>query len=258
VSAGIIEGNSVYNNTNDGIIIGAGAVINNSVFNNTGAGINIGSGTVENNFVSNNTGALGVGIKIGNGLVQNNTISNNHEGLVISSSAAIIYNNIQNNFWSVDLGSGIANNKNPNDINATCNWWGTTDPSEIDQSIYDSKNDFRSGTVNFVPFLTESNSQAPQAAPYPNRAMAPSTLTQSPSPSPAAVSAPTPTPIATPAPITLPLAQTSQQQTHVFTVVAIALMAIATWILSIVAIALIAFNLGSLLLGMRSRAKKQP
>ena len=69
-------------------------------------------------------------------------------------------------------------------VNATYNWWGTTDTQAINQTIHDNKNDFNLGTVEFVPFLTAPN---PEAMPNPNAPIptppAP-TSTQSPSASP--------------------------------------------------------------------------
>lgn len=47
-----------------------------------------------------------------------------------------------------------------NNIDATNNWWGTTDPQAINLSIRDYKYDFGLGTVSFVPFLTEPNPEA--------------------------------------------------------------------------------------------------
>ena len=41
------------------------------------------------------------------------------------------------------------------------NWWGTTDQQAINQTIYDSNDDFNLGTINFVPFLNSPNPQAP-------------------------------------------------------------------------------------------------
>ena len=47
------------------------------------------------------------------------------------------------------------------DINATYNWWGTTDTQAINQTIHDFKNNFNLGIVSFVHFLITPNSQAP-------------------------------------------------------------------------------------------------
>jgi hypothetical protein len=100
-------------------------------------------------------------------IIQNNTMN----GIINPSSAStIIYNNI---------GRSAIHLTTANDINATYNWWGTTDTQVINQSIYDFKNDFNLGVVNFVPFLTEPN---PQAMPNPNAP--PPTPTTPPSPTP--------------------------------------------------------------------------
>ncbi len=90
--------------------------------------------------------------------IQNNTIAHNAVGIYVyignyDGTPTIIYNNIHDNSdYNIQLGEDTEN-----DIDATYNWWGTTDVSAINQSIYDYKNDFYLGTVNFVPFLTEPN-----------------------------------------------------------------------------------------------------
>jgi hypothetical protein len=90
--------------------------------------------------------------------IQNNTIAHNAVGIYVyignyDGTPTIIYNNIHDNAdYNIQLGE-----ETENDINAAYNWWGTTDVSAINQSIYDFKNDFYLGTVNFVPFLTEPN-----------------------------------------------------------------------------------------------------
>ena len=96
-------------------------------------------------------------------IIRNNTIANNTCGisfeLVMGAGVSPLINNnnfINNSEYNIDLSSNAHN-----DINATYNWWGTTDTQTINQSIYDFKNDFTLGTVNFVPFLTEPNPNAP-------------------------------------------------------------------------------------------------
>jgi hypothetical protein len=90
--------------------------------------------------------------------IQNNTIAHNAVGIYVhignyDGIPTIIYNNIHDNSdYNIQLAEDTEK-----DINATYNWWGTTDVSAINQSIYDFKNDFYLGTVNFVPFLTEPN-----------------------------------------------------------------------------------------------------
>jgi hypothetical protein len=94
-----------------------------------------------------------------------------------------IFGNIKYNFYS----------KAEDNLVLTNNWWGTTDSQAINQTIYDFKNDFNLGIVNFIPFLNAPNPNAP-AIQAPTRTPTPS---PSPSPSPSTI---TPTPSVTPEP----------------------------------------------------------
>ncbi len=98
--------------------------------------------------ISNNeVGALG-----DFGSVKGCTIINNSEmGLdVFSLSGGINGNNIYDN--------GIYNIRNHfpfgQDLNATMNWWGTTNTTEIRASIYDYYEDYNLSRVLFEPILT--------------------------------------------------------------------------------------------------------
>ncbi len=42
-------------------------------------------------------------------------------------------------------------------MNATYNWWGTTNVQSINQKIYDNTDDFNLGKVTFEPFLDAPN-----------------------------------------------------------------------------------------------------
>ena len=99
-------------------------------------------------------------------IIENNTVTNNSVGIQIGSqfSPALSNNNIFGNNLNVKL-TGRASSQ----INLPNNWWGTTDQSAISQTIYDNKNDFNLGNVNFTPFLTAPKSQAlpNQNAPIP-------------------------------------------------------------------------------------------
>ena len=117
--------------------------------------------------IQRNVIALSVGIDLSviafdyaDPTVQNNTFAYCSEAILTGSSTTALtltvsYNNFENStkynlYWVY-----------PANLNAAYNWWGTTDAKGINQTIYDFKNDFSSGSVNFVPFLTEPNSQAP-------------------------------------------------------------------------------------------------
>jgi hypothetical protein len=120
---------------------------------------------IEGNLIIGNGNGIVIseqqGSTMGSPIVQNNTITKNDVGIYLTwigiagPSPTILNNNIYNNS-NYNIKSSLSN-----DINATYNWWGTTDTQAINQTIYDFKNDFNLGTVTFVPFLTEPNPEAP-------------------------------------------------------------------------------------------------
>jgi hypothetical protein len=115
------------------------------------------------------------------------------------STATITNNNIYGNYNAT---SGITQNihlTEPNDISLIYNWWGTTDSSVINQTIWDIKNDsVHLGTATFDPFLTQPNPNAPAV---------PATIpvpTAPPTPSPPSTPTPTETPTDEPTPTPTP------------------------------------------------------
>lgn len=143
-----------------------------------------GEATIEGNLLVN-TNPTGAGMEIGdnsNYTIEDNTITGSPAittgvGYVEDSLQLSI---VQNNFEETS-GYKFYWDSSEN-LNATYNWWGTTDQQTINQSIYDSKNNFNLGTVNFVPFLTAPNFQAPNL----------NTPTSNPSSSPTMTPIPTP------------------------------------------------------------------
>jgi parallel beta-helix repeat protein len=144
------------------------AHISDNIVSRCEVGIEVYSGSpiIEHNLIINNNGN-----KInGNGgirvdyvgttpIIRNNTIVKNSVGINVldSPSPTIEFNNIyDNNEYSVYLYSGSGSN-----IDATYNWWGTTDTQAINQTIRDYHEDFTLGEVSFVPFLTQLNPKAP-------------------------------------------------------------------------------------------------
>ena len=128
-----------------------------------------GSPIIERNVI-----ALGVGIDFSviafdyaKPTIQNNTFAYCSEGILTGISTAgltltVFYNNFENNtkyniYWVY-----------PGNLYAAYNWWGTTDAEAINQTIHDFKNDFSSGSVNFVPLLNAPNPKAPSSAPITN------------------------------------------------------------------------------------------
>lgn len=162
--------------------------------------------TIERNLINN----VGKGITVGsskNIVIRSNTIANNSVGINNpSSSTLIINNNIQNNIQnSIYMYDST-------DVNATYNWWGTTDTQTINQTIFDFKNDFNLGTINFVPFLTEPN---PQAVPDPNAPIPTPAPSLSSSPSPSTSPSPSPTPSTSPSPSQSPTVSPGQSGTQI-------------------------------------------
>ena len=197
----IISNNTV---TRGGVVDGFGigvlgnnnAFVSGNIISGCQKGILIsGSPTVQRNLIINND--LGIVVNpAATPLIQNNTITNSSVGIKLRSlPAVIVYNNIQDYGQNSIYLDGTSSN-----IDATYNWWGTTDASSINRTIYDFKNDFNLGTVNFVPFLTEPNPQAPTIptlSPSPTSTSAPTqipTNTISPSPNTTATPTQTPTP----------------------------------------------------------------
>lgn len=113
------------------------------------------SATIEKNLIINNQIGILTRNNDDDSTIQNNTIANNKVGISNPTSLQTIAgNNVQGNSqYNMQAGQTMATAKN--------NWWGTTDQQAISQTIYDSNDDFNVGTVNFVPFLTEPNFQAP-------------------------------------------------------------------------------------------------
>jgi len=137
--------------------------------------------TIEGNAIFNNQ----IGIMAWPDItIRDNTIANNSVGIQdILPSTTLVNNNIQyNNQYNVFSSSGVG-------IDAANNWWGTTEVAAINQTIWDKKNDFNVGTVNFIPFLTAPN---PAAPPIPDPIPTPVPPT-TPSTSPTASSTPTST-----------------------------------------------------------------
>jgi hypothetical protein len=127
-----------------------------------------GASIIQNNYIFGNA----LGIDTLNGTILNNTITNNVKGIniprnmiyffgwgEIPNTPTISYNNFYSN-TNYAVYTTASNN-----INATYNWWGTTDTELISQQIFDYRKDFSIGNVTFVPFLAEPNPSASPVIP---------------------------------------------------------------------------------------------
>jgi len=148
-----------------------GLISQNSISGYT-TGIKMHSDTstiVQGNIITANTNGIQLIVHQGpvSPIIKNNTITDNFNGISLirqftaATSPTILNNNIYANS-NYNINSEV-----PDNIEATNNWWGTTDASAINQSIRDFKNDFNLGVVTFVPFLTEPNPEAPEPEPTP-------------------------------------------------------------------------------------------
>ncbi len=180
--------NNVVNGGWISVILNGQATFNgNTVINCVDVAIqSLGSAVIQQNYVANNK----CGISVGGGTVEGNTITGNKVGIQCAGSASIVHNNIYGNTqYSVYL-TGSSN------VDASGNWWGTTDTQAISQSIYDSKSDFTLGTVTYTPILNQPSSEAPSSPLVP--VTLPTPTPQTTSPQSTATFHPTATPTLTP------------------------------------------------------------
>ena len=112
--------------------------------------------TVRYNVITGNT-ETAVNVSHNATTITNNTITNNGIGIEVGVLQAklISQKNIYENQYNLKVSTS-------DNINATNNYWGTTDPQAINQTIYDQKYDYKLGTANFEPFLTELNTHIPE------------------------------------------------------------------------------------------------
>ncbi len=154
---GIAIGHVVYSGFNE-YDYGAGdVVIRNNTISNNSVGIGGGDGgsaVIEKNLITNSSTGVSASLPI---TLQSNTISNTSIAINLGncSSVVICYNNIENYGENSVYLEGTSDN-----VDATNNWWGTTDTQAIRGTIYDSKYAFDLGTVTFQPLLTEPNAEA--------------------------------------------------------------------------------------------------
>ncbi|HTY73992.1 MAG TPA: hypothetical protein VMD05_00310 [Candidatus Nanoarchaeia archaeon] len=143
----------------------------------TGLCWNAGGGAlIERNLIVNNTGD---GLSIGsNAVIENNTIDNNSVGMRIYNFNGYDAGPSGNFFPPTILNNNIQNNSQYNvysycdsDLNATYNWWGSTEQQSIQKTIYDKSFDSTLGTISSIPCQSAPNDQA-----YPNSSNASLTL----------------------------------------------------------------------------------
>jgi len=131
-----IQRNNISFNARNGITCSVSyniLISDNIIFNNTESGINNDrlDMRVSRNVIENN----GYGIKIGSG--------GGATGAVYPINFNKIMRNYLYDFYSVW----------PTDIDATFNWWGTTNETAINERIYDYYDNYNVGRVFYKPYL---------------------------------------------------------------------------------------------------------
>jgi len=119
---------------------------NSLIENNIGYGVRAkagGSTTVVGSVVRNSTGT---GVKGDVMILRSEITGNNQSG--ISVTGEIHYNSIFGN-TPYDLAAD-----SDNEVDASYNWWGTTNETLIQESIYDYYDDFNLGKVTYKPYIS--------------------------------------------------------------------------------------------------------
>ena len=106
------------------------------------------------NDISNNT-FYGIWIKENTNMrVEYNDIRGNAKGIYLfrAPSTRVSHNNIAGNKeYNIELAVD-----SPNDVDASDNWWGTTDAKDINATFYDKGADDSLGRVIFEPVAAEA------------------------------------------------------------------------------------------------------
>jgi len=219
VSSGGIQVGDIFINAFNAIDYGSGnALIKNNIMNGSSSGVFSsyvgGTAIIQDNLIVNNT--YGVNL-VSQATIQNNTISTSSVAISLTNTSPLInYNNI----LSYSQNSVLLVNNQLN-VNATYNWWGTTDIQAINLTIHDFKYDLSLGTVNFTPILDSQNIQAPltsytiQLPKPPSITTQTVTATSSPAPTaiPAATATSSSTASTTPTPIPSATVESSSSPT---------------------------------------------
>jgi hypothetical protein len=101
----------------------------------------------------------------GNPIIACNTISGNNAYLAVNAGGTFAYggqgvfvlNNIHDNHDLVNSVFDVYSGTGSESLIMENNWWGTTNPSEIDLLVYDYWDDPGLREIDFIPFSTDSN-----------------------------------------------------------------------------------------------------
>jgi hypothetical protein len=131
--------------------------------------------TIEGNSVVRNRASQNSVFYLSHGTTEHpsiayNTITGNHDiagtttaSIFVNGGLSINYNNISENTASYELWN--ANTQDKPDVLGNHNWWGTADDVQIRTKIYDYLDDYLKGLVNYLPYLTAMEIDAPISPP---------------------------------------------------------------------------------------------
>ena len=140
---------SVFINNEYGLYATERISVYSSTFTGNQVALYGGRGEVKYCEISNND--IGIQAFFEGFDLSHNNITNNDVGVILGQydtySPPVEYNNIYDN------ATYNLKNTGPSDKNVPNNWWGTTDPYEIEAKIYDGYDDTNLGIVYFQPIL---------------------------------------------------------------------------------------------------------
>jgi hypothetical protein len=152
-NAAVISGNTARYNDVVGIgYIYYASVVGNHVHHNSGCGIAASfGGSIEYNLVEEN-GGTGISVYGAGQRVEHNVVRGNAVGVAVGEavSTTINYNDLYSN-EEYELTTWLGGDS----VDATSNWWGTTDPEVIAARIYDCHDDPLLMCVLFDPWCDE-------------------------------------------------------------------------------------------------------
>lgn len=131
---------------------GSPILINNSIiYNSLGVNIQQGSPSLSNNLIAYNSKAM---FATDNPTISYNAIVNNLDGIEVALNGPnmkINHNDLYGNGYDVHLRFDATT-----DVNATYNYWDTTNTTLVDQHIYDYYDDPSLGKAIYSPILSSS------------------------------------------------------------------------------------------------------
>ena len=179
VEKNIIVNNPIYWNYGGGVSGVTVKIANNIIYNPSetldsySQGLYFEGGTSKNDLITGNlivSNGASLNLEYSNTDPSNKTFSyNTFIGQPLDNKSTIsIYGSghvfSNNNFTKVNSNYVIKNTFSST-INAENNYWGTSTESEIQAAIYDYSDDFELGAIDFTPFLTSPNIDAPISPP---------------------------------------------------------------------------------------------